>query len=279
MQKLSILNPGNLGRSFTTMYSNPQYTFEGMMASMKCLVCGHKLAIFRKLSLGDFCCQEHRALFIKEQSDRGLARLMEPAAESRNLAGATRVYAQFLLDEVPARQDGPGWLGYGPLAPTRVAAPEPGPKPFARLAPARHTEIVAPHPGPTAAIGFGVIGLSLRFPANAPAHIRDASTRLRPAGLVLPWSSQTGSQAVFSLAPLAAAAWAQSGFCKPISAHHRPVGELQFAWPTIEGKLELPAAEMEIVPAAFAAVAAPASQPMHVRLATPSVARPKPKLE
>src|SRR5207249_474279 len=85
------------------------------------------------------------------------------------------------------------------------------------------------------------IGLSLRFPANPPAHIRDAYTRLRPAGLVLPWSSQTGSQAVFSLAPLAAAAWAQSGFCKPISAHHRPVGELQFAWPTIEGKLELPA--------------------------------------
>jgi len=26
----------------------------GMTASMNCLVCGHKLAIFRKLSLGDF---------------------------------------------------------------------------------------------------------------------------------------------------------------------------------------------------------------------------------
>src|ERR1041385_4738086 len=122
MQKLSVLNPGNLGRSLTTMYSNPRYTFEGTMASMKCLVCGNKLAIFRKLSLGDFCCQEHRALFIKDQNDRGLARLMEPAAESKNAAGATRVYAQFLLEEVPARQDGPGSLGYGPLAPIRVAA-------------------------------------------------------------------------------------------------------------------------------------------------------------
>src|SRR5438034_8235764 len=162
MWELSVLNPGNLGHEFTTIYSNPQCNSLEVTASMNCLICGHKLAIFRKLSLGDFCCQEHRALFIKEQSDRGLARLMEPAVQSKNLAGATRVYAQFLLDEVPARQDGPGLLGYGPLAPTRVAAPEPGPKPFARLAPARHTEIVAPHPGPTAAIGFGVIGLSFR---------------------------------------------------------------------------------------------------------------------
>src|SRR5438874_11116682 len=115
MQKLSILNPGNLGRSFTTMYSNPQYTFEGMMASMKCLVCGHKLAIFRKLSLGDFCCQEHRALFIREQSDRGLARLMETNGESKSRANGTRVYAQFLVDELPAYEDGPACQATGRL--------------------------------------------------------------------------------------------------------------------------------------------------------------------
>ena len=77
---------------------------EGATASMNCLVCGHKLAIFRKLSLGDFCCQEHRALFIQDQSERGLARLMESGGEARKASG-TRVYAQFLLDELPARED------------------------------------------------------------------------------------------------------------------------------------------------------------------------------
>ena len=78
----------------------------GMTASMNCLVCGHKLAIFRKLSLGDFCCQEHRSLFIREQSDRGLARLMETNGETKSRAAGTRVYAQFLLDELPARSAG-----------------------------------------------------------------------------------------------------------------------------------------------------------------------------
>src|SRR5262245_21859237 len=147
MRKLSILNPGNLGRNFYTMYSIP-HASEGVMATMKCLVCGHKLAIFRKLSLGDFCCQEHRALFIKEQNERGLARLMEPAVESNSAAGATRVYAQFLLDEVPAREGGRGSVFYGPLAPRRMAAPEPGPKPFPMLAPARYTETITPHSNP-----------------------------------------------------------------------------------------------------------------------------------
>src|SRR5437867_6376368 len=169
MQKLSILNPGNLGRSFTTMYSNPQYTFEGTMASMKCLVCGQKLAIFRKLSLGDFCCQEHRALFIKEQSDRGLARLLEPAGEAKNLAGGTRVYARFLLDEVPASQNGCSSVGHGPLAPMGVSSPQSPPQVFARLAAARQTELIAPSPGLTATMGSGVIGPSLRPPSTAPA--------------------------------------------------------------------------------------------------------------
>ena len=82
---------------------------------MNCLICGHKLAIFRKLSLGDFCCQEHRALFIKEQSDRGLARLMDANGQSKSREAGTRVYAQFLLDEVPAQQTGPACVGYGLL--------------------------------------------------------------------------------------------------------------------------------------------------------------------
>src|SRR5437667_4959383 len=139
MWELSVLNPGNLGHEFTTIYSNPQCNSLEMTASMNCLVCGHKLAIFRKLSLGDFCSQEHRALFIREQSDRGLARLMETNGETRSRASGTRVYAQFLLDELPASQAGPGSLGYGPLAPIRSLAPQAPLLSFARLAPARHT--------------------------------------------------------------------------------------------------------------------------------------------
>src|SRR6266436_6762856 len=107
---------------------------------MNCLLCGHKLAIFRRLSLGDFCCQEHRALFLREQSDQGLARLIEtkaPKSGSRKREGATRVYAQFLLDDVTARGDVGDSLGYGPLAPCLVIAPEAPRKSMSRLAPAR----------------------------------------------------------------------------------------------------------------------------------------------
>lgn len=36
---------------------------------MTCLMCGKKLAIFRKSSIGDFCSLEHRALYLAERSD------------------------------------------------------------------------------------------------------------------------------------------------------------------------------------------------------------------
>src|SRR6266478_5773585 len=252
----------------------------GMTASMNCLVCGHKLAIFRKLSLGDFCSQEHRALFIREQSDRGLARLMETNGETRSRASGTRVYAQFLLDELPASQAGPGSLGYGPLAPIVSLAPEAPPMSFARLAPARHTEYIEPRPGSTAPLGYGMAGLSLRLPGAGSLVWSNGSsnTHLRPAGLILPWSTGAASHSVFSLAPLAAAAWAQSGFCKPIAAHNRPLGAVQFAWPNPGASLELPSSAIETAPAAIVPLAARASQSMRVRLATPLL-RQKPKLE
>jgi len=298
----------------------------GMTASMNCLVCGHKLAIFRKLSLGDFCSQEHRALFIREQSDRGLARLMETNGETRSRASGTRVYAQFLLDELPASQAGPGSLGYGPLAPIRSLAPqaplmsfarlaparhtgcimdelpasqagsgslgygplapivslapEAPPMSFARLAPARHTEYIEPRPGSTAPLGYGMAGLSLRLPGAGSLVWSNGSsnTHLRPAGLILPWSTGAASHSVFSLAPLAAAAWAQSGFCKPIAAHNRPLGAVQFAWPNPGASLELPSSAIETAPAAIVPLAARSSQSMRVRLATPLL-RQKPKLE
>src|SRR5579862_8882179 len=99
---------------------------------MKCLVCGHKLARFRKLSLGDFCCQEHRAIYVKEQNDRGLARLTESAAASKphdaavsKAAGAgTRMYAQFLPDRPAALANEGNCRGHGPLACLQVAVAE-----------------------------------------------------------------------------------------------------------------------------------------------------------
>jgi len=36
---------------------------------MTCLLCGKKLAIFRKSSIGDFCSLEHRALYLAEKSE------------------------------------------------------------------------------------------------------------------------------------------------------------------------------------------------------------------
>src|SRR2546429_2916317 len=142
----------------------------GATANMNCLICGHKLAIFRKLSLGDFCCQEHRALFIKEQSDRGLARLMDTSAEPKSRAGGTRVYAEFLLDEVPAIEASPGCLGHGPLAPVRMVGLESRRRmSLPRLAPPRFvefSEFVAPRHGAGAPIGFEVAGLALRLPGK-----------------------------------------------------------------------------------------------------------------
>src|SRR5438046_7426342 len=154
----------------------------GMKASMNCLVCGHKLAIFRKLSLGDFCSQEHRALFIREQSDRGLARLMETNGETRSRASGTRVYAQFLLDEFPATQAGPGSLGYGPLAPIRSLAPQAPLMAFARLGPARHTGCIMDElpagQAVSGSLGYGPLAPIVSLAPEAPPM---SFARLAPA--------------------------------------------------------------------------------------------------
>jgi hypothetical protein len=245
---------------------------------MNCLVCGHKLAIFRKLSLGDFCCQEHRSLFLKEQSERGLARLMEtqrnPTASPRNRDTGTRVYAQFLHEELAASSNGADWRGYGPLTQAQIIGPEAQHKPFSRLAPACLLECSTPEVGVRAPIYFETAGISLKLPASRlPIWNNGSATRLRQAGLILPWSSEAGSQtSSFSLAPLAAAAWAQSGYSKPIHSPQHPIGALQFAWPRQRGKLELTLA-------AYAPVESSAPEPMRVRLATPMAPAHQPKLE
>src|SRR5579859_5072695 len=176
---------------------------------MNCLVCGHKLAIFRKLSLGDFCCPEHRSLFLKEQSEGGLARLME----TRPRDAGTRVYAKFLPEGLAALSAQTGSRGHGPLAQAQIIAPEPQSKAFSRLAPACLLEFAPPEVGVTTPIYFETTGVSLKLPeSRLPIWNNGSATHLRQAGLIMPWSSGAGSQTSFSLAPLAAAAWAQSGY-------------------------------------------------------------------
>jgi hypothetical protein len=247
---------------------------------MNCLVCGHKLAIFRKLSLGDFCCQEHRSLFLKEQNERGLARLMETHSSPRNRETGTRVYAHFLHEELAASPDGTDWRGYGPLAQAQVIGPEAQHKPFSRLAPACLLECSAPEVGVTAPIYFETAGISLKLPARRlPTWNNGSATRLRQAGLIVPWSSGAGSQtSSFSLAPLAAAAWAQSGYSKPIHSNQYPLGSLQFAWPGQPGNLELAPAG-DLASEAFAPVESSLREPMRVRLSTPLAPAHEPKLE
>jgi hypothetical protein len=241
---------------------------------MNCLVCGHKLAIFRKLSLGDFCCQEHRSLFLKEQSESGLARLMETNGHSRKQGAGARVYAQFLHEELSASGDGSECRGHGPMPQSIVIGPEIQHKPFTKLAPAAVLECSAPEVGVTTPIYFETAGIALNLPGSRlPIWNNGSATRLRRAGLILPWSSGAGSQASFSLAPLAAAAWAQSGYSKPIHSHPYPIGALQFAWPAVRANLESPGL------AAFAAIESTPSEPMRVRLANPIAPAHSPKLE
>src|SRR4051794_18800527 len=134
---------------------------ESATTRMNCLVCGHKLAIFRKLSLGDFCCQEHRALFVQEQGEPAVAPLTDPGAGVGTKAPGTRVYAQFLVEELSAVEDAPGYYGHGPLAPPPVYSPQTPLKSFAQLAQAKPSAWIAPQRGDTSTLGFGVMSPAL----------------------------------------------------------------------------------------------------------------------
>jgi hypothetical protein len=77
---------------------------------------------------------------------------------------------------------------------------------------------------------------------------------------------------------LAAAAWAQSGYSKPIHSHQDPVGALKFAWPGRAGHLEL-APLGDLAPEMFAPVESSVSEPMRVRMTGPLAPAHEPKLE
>ena len=251
---------------------------------MHCLVCGHKLAIFRRLSSGDFCSPEHRALYLRQQSEDGLACLVEARGETRETQAparkqkaGTRVYAQFFPEELHATHNNTGYCSYGPIEPGVLMAPRTPDKGFSQLTPCPAFMLVGPEPGVTLSVAYGLVGLRMKLPAKMlPFSNGRAGTRLRPAGLILPWSSGAPSK-TFSLSPLVAAAWAQSGNCRPIASHGVMRGGLPFAWPAVQGYVELPPQATGINAAAYAAEA-PAVQAMQVRVDLPSVAAPKPQL-
>jgi len=255
---------------------------------MNCLVCGHKLAIFRKLSLGDFCCQEHCALFMNEQGERGVSRLRNSNGDVKARAIGPRGYPFFLEDPLDPRAGQAGSAGFGPMPLTRLSSMDALRPLLLNPAPPKQEffETISAEARPVAsAAASELIGSSVRLPGKYhPALHRVGMTHLQAAGLILPWATRAGSSAVFSLAPLAAAAWAQAGFCKPL-AHNQLAGSMQFAWPSVEGRLELSGAGLAIAPATPAPIAAAASpttipaQSMRVRLATPLVVRRRPNLE
>src|SRR5438105_971765 len=136
---------------------------------MNCLVCGHKLAIFRKLSLGDFCCQEHRALFMKEQGERGLARLRKANGGERSRAIGPRAYPYFLEDAVGPCLGLAETASCGPLAVMRLAPFDVTRLLSPTLAPPQQEffESISSEPRPIAVEMAGTIGLPpVRLPGK-----------------------------------------------------------------------------------------------------------------
>src|SRR3954464_10813662 len=123
---------------------------------MNCLMCGEKLAIFRRLSLGDFCNQEHLDLFLKKQNELGVALLAESRVAPKAQAAGTRLYGQFLQEELPARTEASEYVGHGPLTPGVLVAPDRPEQSFSGLMPAEPFVLAEPQVGAAAAIGFGV---------------------------------------------------------------------------------------------------------------------------
>jgi hypothetical protein len=76
---------------------------------------------------------------------------------------------------------------------------------------------------------------------------------------------------------MAAAAWAQSGYSRPIACQ-RMLGDIAISWPALAGGIELPSPSTGMPTAAFAKVEAAAAQPMRIRLNMPSMARPAARL-
>lgn len=149
---------------------------------MNCLLCGAKLAIFRKSSIGDFCSLEHRALYLADHEG------VQPG-------------------ENAAKQALPAVRVAETAAPAGPDAGEP-----ASLRTPVVSTFLSPFPAPALGRRTPLAGTVLQVaaaPRQLPAGPALRRARLTSAGLVLPWS---GSASLgFSLSTLVAAAWARDG--------------------------------------------------------------------
>lgn len=158
---------------------------------MTCLLCGAKLAIFRKSSIGDFCTLEHRALYLAEHGslpkERRSAKRSEATVEA---AGDGRHNGRGYFDATQTAT----------LAETQVSSPVKPSSTYVSAIPA----MAVGHFGPKDSNG-----LTWTMPRAIPDVLPQRTTGLVASGLVLPWSG--AATLGFSLASLVAAAWARSG--------------------------------------------------------------------
>lgn len=249
---------------------------------MHCLLCGRKLAIFRKSALGDFCCAEHRALYLEEQEELGVARLMGSAPGKPKTVPAAAPQGRLML--APA----------GFLAETAQASSSPSPargyfhpirpdvhlaslrlldlaEPGRRLAPMVRESLVALEPEPVVPMEAGPLAFRPWLPLSLDTLQAPA---LSPAGLMQPWSMAAGEH--FTLSPLVAAAWAREGAAEPIPAPLDFDFTLAFAWPAlnvpVEFRTEIPSEALEIEMPVDAADTAPLEAPPG--MAMPAMAMP-----
>ena len=206
---------------------------------MNCLLCGRKLAIFRKSSIGDFCGPEHRALYLAEQSEAGLARLMEvrrPAGPPKEAPELSAFLTEWTRPSYrPARCQGyfQPLQTVMPVASVRTAVLEPDP-PEPRLLPWLAAS-------PRVADGDG-LWLDIAATPLAPST-------LHLAGPPAPHVAEPAPEAAGWVA-LIAIKMAREGALEPHSAAWEFDFTIEITWPRLrcDAALELP--EPEVVTAA-----------------------------
>lgn len=79
----------------------------------RCLHCGTRLPLFRKVTGGEFCCEEHRLAYTHEQSNLALSRLID---EQPNVQAARKPRRRGIALPLPRAANGNGSHGKGATA-------------------------------------------------------------------------------------------------------------------------------------------------------------------
>ncbi len=68
---------------------------------MRCLYCGKRLSLLRKLAGKEFCCDAHHTLYVEDQESLGLARLIEAKQTSKGSSGGHNKITESRHGEIP----------------------------------------------------------------------------------------------------------------------------------------------------------------------------------